>query len=348
MIGNRRTDSVAEVIVVGGGIAGLSAAIYLGRAEREVLVIDSGKSMARWEPHVENYLGFPEGIAGDELLERGRQQARASGARFAQDEIVKGAAKDDRFVLRGASTSYEARRLLLATGAFHIPPEIEGVPDCLGRSMFFCKDCDALRVRGKRIVVYGRTNEAVEYALAMFFYSPSVVVVTGGRKPRWDKPHAEWLKEYGVPVYSKRVTGVGRDGCQLKSLAFGRGLEVEVDALFSTRGDIYLNRLARGLGVALDEDGQIRVDNDMRTSVPGVYAAGCVTQANCQLIIAAGQGATAAQAINRDLFEESLATHSLRRYRRRQLETFKATGMAGDRRRLSRMTEQRRKERNRP
>lgn len=335
MIGTHRADLTAEVIVVGGGIAGLSAAIYLGRAERDVLVIDTGKSMARWEPHVENYLGFPESIAGDELLKRGRQQARASGARFAADEIMKTNAKKEVFVFRGRDRMYQSRRVLLATGAFHVPPELEGVPECLGRSMFFCKDCDAFRVRGKRIAVYGRTNEAVQYALAMLYYSPNVIVVTDGKGALWNKTHAEWLAEYDVTVYPQRIQAIGRDGCQLKSLNFGGGLELQVDALFSTRGDRYMNRLARGLGAKLDVEGQVLVDAEMRTSVKGVYAAGCVTPANCQLIIAAGQGATAAQAINRDLFDESLATHSLRHFRGRQLHRFQATGTASDRRHLA-------------
>jgi len=94
---------------------------------------------------------------------------------------------------------------------------------------------------------------------------------------------------------------------------------VKIDCIFTTRGDIFYTGLAEKLGAKLDSDGQIEVDQCMRTSVPGLYAAGCVTPANCQMIIAAGQGAAAAQAINRDLFEESLATHSLRRFREAQL-----------------------------
>jgi thioredoxin reductase (NADPH) len=96
---------------------------------------------------------------------------------------------------------------------------------------------------------------------------------------------------------------------------------VEVNALFTTRGDVFYNKLARKLGAEVDNEGQIRVNADMATSVRGLYAAGCVTPANCQMIIAAGDGARAAQAINCDLFEESLATHHLRRLRRQQLAT---------------------------
>src|SRR3982750_1424302 len=123
-----------EVIVIGGGIAGLSAAIYLGRAQRDTLVIDSGHSMAKWEPEVENYLGFPNGVAGEKLLRDGRTQAKKYGVRFVQDEIKTVSPNESAFTLKGRQT-YRARRLLLATGIFHLPPDIPGVKQCLGHSM---------------------------------------------------------------------------------------------------------------------------------------------------------------------------------------------------------------------
>src|SRR4051812_43368477 len=100
-----------DVIIVGGGIAGLSAAIYLGRAKRDTLVIDAGKSMARWEPDVQNYLGFPEGISGNELLQRARKQARRYRVKFVRDEIISARARARDFRLRGRSSNYSSRRL---------------------------------------------------------------------------------------------------------------------------------------------------------------------------------------------------------------------------------------------
>ena len=314
-----------EVIIVGGGIAGLSAALYLGRAKRDTLVIDSGKSMARWEPDVQNYLGFPDGISGEELLARGCAQARAYKVEFATDEILDAHREETTFLLRGGKHSYRCRRVLIATGIFHVPPEINGVSECLGHSMFFCKDCDGYRVQDKAVVIYGWTNETVEYALAMLAYTPIVAIVTDGRQPRWDEAHSRWTSEYELPVFTSTIVEACHEGCAIRSLRLSSGDEVEVDALFTTRGDICYNELARSLGAELDPDGQILVDVNMATSVPGLYAAGCVTPANCQMIISAGDGAVAAQAINRDLFEESLRTHRLRRLRRRQLATEETT-----------------------
>jgi thioredoxin reductase (NADPH) len=309
-----------EVIVIGGGIAGLSAAIYLGRAQRDTLVIDSGRSMAKWEPLVENYLGFPKGVAGEKLLKNGRRQAKKHEVLFADDEIKRVASRGSVFVLKGKRRTYRTKRLLLATGIFHLPPEIPGVKECLGHSMFFCKDCDGYRVRGKRIAIIGSNNEAVEYALGMLHYSACVIVATNGKRPSWGKRHARWLTEYEIPVRRQRIKDVDHRSRQIRALDFVGGECVKIDYLFTTRGDIFHTVLAEKLGAKLDSDGQIQVDQCMRTSVPGFYAAGCVTPANCQMIIAAGQGAAAAQAINRDLFEESLATHSLRRFREAQID----------------------------
>jgi thioredoxin reductase (NADPH) len=309
-----------EVIVVGGGIAGLSAAIYLGRAQRDALVIDSGHSMAKWEPIVENYLGFPRGVAGEALLSSGCRQAKRYDVDFAQDEIKSVVRRHGIFALKGRRKTYRTKRLLLATGIFHLPPEVAGVKECLGHSMFFCKDCDGFRVRGKRIAIVGSNNEAVEYALGMLHYSACVIVATNGKRASWGKRHARWLEEYEIPVASRRICDVDHRRRKIRGLAFAGGQTVKIDYLFTTRGDIFHNRLAKQVGAKIDKDGEIEIDTCMRTSVPGLYAAGCVTPANCQMIIAAGQGAAAAQAINRDLFEESLATHSLRRFRAAQLD----------------------------
>ena len=301
-----------DAVIVGGGLAGLSAAVYLGRCNRRVLLVDAGESMARWEPIVENYLGFPEGLSGQRLLDLGRAQVQRFGVRTARDRIIRIRLEGDAFVLKGAGI-YQSTRVLLATGLTHLLPDIRGAEACLGRSVFFCKDCDAFRVRGKRIAIYGRRDEAARYALAMLAFSPSITVVTDGRPPMWDRLWQEALQEYGVPVREASVqAALHREGW-LQAIVFRDGTACEVDAMFTTRGDVYHTALAEELGAAEDGEGQLLVDGDMRTSVPGLYAAGCVTPANCQMIIAAGQGATAAQAIDHDLFDESVRRHGLPR-----------------------------------
>jgi thioredoxin reductase (NADPH) len=310
----RPTAEMWEAVIVGGGLAGLSAAVYLGRSRRRTLLVDAGESMARWEPVVENYLGFPDGLSGQSLLNRGREQVRKFGVHRSADRILRVWKVEDGFELEAEHSGLcRSKRVLLATGLTHLLPDIPGAEVCLGRSVLFCKDCDAFRVRGKRIVVYGRRNEAARYALAMLAFSSAVTIVTDGRNPSWDPAWQQSIEEYGVPVCREPVKAfMHRDGA-LEAVLFRDGGMSAAEALFATRGDVYHTALAEGLGAAEDEEGQLIVDADMRTTVAGLYAAGCVTTANCQMIIAAGQGATAAQAIDRDLFDESLRRHSLRR-----------------------------------
>jgi thioredoxin reductase (NADPH) len=201
--------------------------------------------------------------------------------------------------------------VLLATGLTHLPPEIPGVKECLGKSLFFCKDCDALRVQDKRIIIIGHRNEAADYALAMLAYSPSVMLATNGKAPTWDVDHTAWLHEHRIMIRQERICRVEHEEGHLRAVSFEQGDGLVADAVFTSRGDVYHSALAEKAGAALDAPGQVIVDADLRTTVKGLYAAGCLTPANCQMIIAAGQGATAAQAINRDLFEESLRAHRL-------------------------------------
>lgn len=303
---------VREVIIIGGGLAGLSAAIYLGRSRRDTLLIHSGRSMAKWEDHVENYLGFPEGIAGNALLERGHKQVGRFDVEVVEEEVGSLTRETDVFrVGTGTQQAYHAKRVLLATGLTHLPPDIPGVKECLGLSLFFCKDCDAFRVQGRRVVIIGHNNEAADYALAMLLFSPSILIATNGKRPAWDAAHSAWVEEYRIAVRPERITAVEHDDGRLHALTFGQDDRVPVDAAFATRGDVSHSDLATALGAEIDEEGQVKVDACLKTSVPGLYAAGCVTPANCQMIIAAGQGAIAAQAINRSLFEESLERHTL-------------------------------------
>ena len=308
-----------DVIIIGGGLAGLSAAIYLGRALRDVLIIDAGESLALWEPEVQNYLGFPDCIDGRELLRRGREQALKYGAETIHEEVERLSFEGGRFQIKAKKTAFDARRLLLATGVYHLPPKIPCVNDCVGRSMFFCKDCDGYRVQGKRVIIAGHNNDAVEYALGIMLFTDCVTLLTNGEVPSWDADHETWLREFHVPMHVEKILRVDHERGHMRSVALATGETIAADCLFTTRGDVFHNHLARQLGAKLDTEGQVIVDKQQHTSVPGLYAAGCVTPANCQMIIAAGDGAVAAQAINRDLFEESLRTGALRDHRKTQV-----------------------------
>ncbi len=303
-----------DVIIVGGGLAGLSAALYLGRSKRDTLLIHSGRSMAKWESEVQNYLGFPEGISGSTLLHQGMTHVAKYDVAIVEDEVQSLRTSGETFQIRGIRNTYDGKRVLIATGLTHLPPEIPGVKQCLGKSLFFCKDCDAHRLQGKQIAIIGRNNEAVDYALGMLMFTSYVTLVTSGGEVVWDEDHAKWLEEYQIPVRQENIVSLEHTEGQLESIEFVRGEPTKVDAIFTTRGDVPHSTLVTGVGASLDNEGQIVVDACLRTTVPGLYAAGCVTAANCQMIIAAGQGAIGGQAINRDLFESSLWRHTLPRW----------------------------------
>lgn len=307
------TPPLWDAIVVGGGPAGLSAAIYLGRSRRSTLLIHSAHSMAKWEKDVQNYLGFPDGIDGQDLLARGLAQVRRYEVEVVENTVQLIRPSGAYFDLAGNGQEYRARRVLLATGLTHLPPDLEGVRECLGKSLFFCKDCDAYRVQGKRILIIGHNTETAEYALAMLLFTSHVTICTNGIEPTWTPDYNRWIRDAAIPVRTSPITALTHNQGHVQSLTFRSGENVMLDAAFTTRGDVVHNALAASAGAELDADGQVVVSACMRTSVPGLYAAGCLTPANCQMIIAAGQGATAAQAINRDLFEESLRTNRLPR-----------------------------------
>jgi thioredoxin reductase (NADPH) len=194
------TPHLWDALIVGGGPAGLSAASYLGRSRRRTLLVHSAHSMAKWEKDVQNYLGFPDGIDGEDLLTRGLAQARRYNVTIIEDTIRTVRPNGSSFDLQGSEQAYRAQRVLLATGLTHLPPELDGVRECLGHSLFFCKDCDAYRVQGKRIVIIGHNLEAAEYALAMLLFTSKVMVCTNGRAPTWPADHDRWLHEADIPV----------------------------------------------------------------------------------------------------------------------------------------------------
>src|SRR6185437_965717 len=225
-----------NVIIIGGGLAGLSAAIYLGRSRRDTLLIHSGRSMAKWERDAQNYLGFPDGIDGNDLLARGFAQARCFNAEVVEDEV--NALKHNRegwFEVASTAQLYLAQRVLLATGLTHLLPDIPGAKNCLGKSLFFCKDCDAYRVQGRSIVIIGTNNEATEYALSMLLFSSNVLICANGSPSRWDTAHAGWLGEYSVPVIQEHIGSILHDRGQLSAVVLESGESLGTSRVYDSR-----------------------------------------------------------------------------------------------------------------
>lgn len=244
--------------------------------------------MAKWEPEVQNHLGFPEAIDGVDLLRRGMKQVIDYEVAVVLDQINCLSVDGETFSISRQDTSYRARERATWHRAHSATPDFPGVQACLGKSLLFCKDCDPYRVRGQKILIVGNNNEAADYALAMLLFTSSVTICTHGQKPRWDAAHDKWLEKYAVPVRYGCIQFVLHEDGQLTTVTFEEGDSVNIEAIFVTSGDIIHNNLARSVGAQVDEEGHIIVDHCRKTFVSGLYAAGCVTSASCQMIIAAG------------------------------------------------------------
>lgn len=299
-------QQIYDCVVIGGGPAGLSAATYLGRFNRTVVVIDSPAG-GRWQTHEvnENYFGFPDGIPTTELRERGILQTKKFGAALKMDTIQAIQKKDAHFILNGESESYLAKTLIIATGVKDRFPQFGCMKECLGRSLFWCITCDGYKTKNKKVMVVGYTNEALTTAMQFLNYTSEIMVVTNHdpHSVPVDQRLVSKLSQHNIIFLEGRIEDVeGREGI-LKAVKLSTGQIVIPDFMFSMQGASPNSALARSLGVSLNPQGYIESTIEQRTNVTGVYAAGDVTKAFAhQIVTAAHEGATAAQAVNYDLY----------------------------------------------
>ena len=307
----QRTDDMEversqyDSLIIGAGPAGLSAAIYLARFNRSVLVIDAGEGRSTSHETNENFLGFPEGIASRELRERGRRQAQRFGANFADGRVRSVRRDGDAFRAIADVCEVQARTIIIATGAIDLFPEIDGIEEYVGRSLFWCITCDGYKTRGKRVVVVGPTEEAAVTALQFKNFTDAVSFVTN-RPPGQSEVSAHARRNLAdgcIPQYEGAVASVEGDGREMRAVLLDDGRRIDVDYMISQQGSRPNSELARELGVTTSDGGWIEVDEEQRTNVEHVYAAGDVTRMFAhQIVSGAHEGATAAQAANYDLY----------------------------------------------
>ncbi|MGW1868345.1 NAD(P)/FAD-dependent oxidoreductase [Streptomyces mauvecolor] len=300
---------LVDTIVVGGGPAGLSAAIYLARYNRQVLVFDTGHGRSTHHQTNHNYLGFPDGIPTVDLRKLGQEQlARYSGAKVVHHLITDAEGDAERgFTVRSQGHAWRARSLVLATGVLDHFPHFPGWESYVGRSMFWCITCDGYENRGRRILVAGHTDAAAGEAMQLHSLTDRVQLLTNSRSDEISDTFRRRLDRAGIPVLHDRIAEAeGHDG-QLTAIVTRGGLRLELDALFSIQGATPETTLARRLGVRLADSGYVRVDTEQKTSVEGVYAAGDLTALHSHQVTAAvHEGAQAASAANYFLYPPEL------------------------------------------
>ena len=293
-----------DCLVIGGGPAGLTAAIYLARFHLDILVVDAGKSRASWIPCTRNHAGFPDGISGKELLERMREQACKYGAKL-QTEFVTKLERDEESGLYTAtwgSGTAVARSVLIATGVTNRrPPMDEELHDeALSRGLVrYCPICDGYEVTDKRVGVIGSDSHGVAEAVFIRSYTADVTLIAPDKALRLKPEDSEKLKDAGIKCVDEPGQAVAIDrNCIVVDTAEGH---YAFDSIYPALGSDTHTQLAEMVGAELSSDDCIRVDSHQRTSVPGLYAAGDVVIGLDQISHAMGEGGVAATTIRNDL-----------------------------------------------
>jgi thioredoxin reductase (NADPH) len=289
---------MVDCLIIGGGPAGLTAAIYLARYRRETLLVDDGASRAAWIPASHNYPGF-KGIAGHALLRRLREHASLYGATLQKGRITSLDATPQGFVAEGNAGEISARTVLIATGLIDEKPKIEGVESSTyGRVLRFCPICDGFEASDQRIGVYGNLDEAGKKALFLRTYSRHVTLFPASAKSAPARVKASLEKEgirvAGTPVRARcSETGM--------TITVEDGTSIDLDVFYPAMGAQVRSELAVALGAACNEIGNLKVDDHNQTTIAGLYAAGDVVTDLHQLAVATGHAAIAATAIHNRL-----------------------------------------------
>ena len=291
-----------DVVVVGGGAAGLSAALVLGRARRRVAVVDGAEPRNAPATHMHGYLSR-DGMPPADLAAVGRDEASGYGVEFIDGLVV---SIEPGFAITLADgETLEARRLLLATGATDELPPILGVRERWGKDFLHCPYCHGWEVRDQPLGVLGTSTGSVEHAQLIRQWTDDLIFFTHTHD--LTDAEREQLEARDIRVVEGEVRELVVEQDQLRGVVLGDGRTVERAALF-VRPEIRprLGGLREQVGCETDELGFVRVDNAGRTSASGVWAAGNVADPRAQVITAAGEGSAAAISINADLVEEDV------------------------------------------
>jgi thioredoxin reductase (NADPH) len=298
--------SPLDCLVVGGGPAGLTSAVYLARFLRRAVLVDAGASRAALIPLSHNHPGFPDGISGHGLLERQRAQAARFGAQLLGGTVTEIRRLDEdlfwaEIEAPGGPSRLTTRSVLACTGVVDIEPDLPDLSDAIRRGLVrHCPVCDAYEARGQRIGVIGKDARVVKEALFLRTYSESVIVLTMGCTIDFSRGDRVSMAEAGIRLIAEPVVEVAIDE-RLSAICFENAGPQSFDTVYSALGTRVRSDLLRQLGAGHDQNGSIFVDQHQRTSVPGVWAAGDVVCGLDQISVAYGQAAIAATDIHRHL-----------------------------------------------
>ena len=294
-----------DCIIIGAGPAGLTAAIYLARFHLSIRMFDCGSSRAALIPRTHNHAGYPEGISGEDLLQRMREQAARFGAFREEAEVTRIEPRDAGFTVHAGARAFEARSVLLATGVVNNRPDMPSdLHDAaLARGLIrYCPICDGYEVTDQRIGVIGTGTHGMREAIFLRGYSADVTLVAPEAHHDLDAKCRAELEEAGVPAVEGPCGGYALEGEHIAvDTAHGR---LAFDTIYPALGSHIRSGLAVEAGARADKTGCLEVDSHQRTSIPGLFAAGDVAKGLDQISHAMGEAGVAATAIRNMLAEQ--------------------------------------------
>jgi thioredoxin reductase len=292
-----------DVIIIGGGPAGLSAALILGRSRRKVLVCDAGNQRNKRAVEIHGYL-TRDCIPPADFLREAYNELAAYGIFVEQRVIAEVKPNGNNFeVTDNAGNKIYSRKILIATGISDVIPDIPGIDEMYGKSVHHCPYCDGWEVRDKKLAVYAKGKAAYILAYSLKNWSSDVIIFTDGASNmrRIDK---EKLSEGRIIVYATPVERLEGENGMLKCIVMKDGTSVERDAMFFSRGQTQQSELAKQLGCRYNIKGYVRTGRKQQTGIKGVFVAGDAGGDIKFVIVAAAEGAKAAVAINIALTED--------------------------------------------
>ncbi|HJU19247.1 MAG TPA: NAD(P)/FAD-dependent oxidoreductase [Stellaceae bacterium] len=296
-------DAPLDCLVIGGGPAGLTAAIYLARFRRRFQVVDNGASRAALIPTSHNHAGFPEGIHGPTLLERMGAQARKYGAPIISGTINSLERRTDgMFAARLGEDRLISRTVLLATGVIDREPELPGLTGVIQRGLVrHCGICDGYEVTDRKVGILGHGDSGLHEALFLKTYTSNLTLLSLGAPLGLSEDEHRSATAAGIILMEEPVVSVAVEGDRIGAITLRSGASHTFDALYSALGSDARSDLARQVGAVLDARGCIATDEHQRTSVDALFAAGDVVRSLDQISVAMGEAAIAATAIHNRL-----------------------------------------------
>jgi thioredoxin reductase len=297
---------IQDCIIIGGGPAGLNAAIVLGRCRRKVLLFDVGNYRNKSSHGMHNYLTRDD-ILPTDFIKICHQELEKYCVQLLRKKIVKAEKNDEGlFVARDEEgRTYTSRKLLVATGLTDNVPDIPGFKELYGKSVFHCPYCDGWEIRDKKLAVYARNKDGAELALTLKGWSDSVVLFTDGKNKI--KPiEKEQLDSYDIRVIQLPIEKLeGKNGI-LQKVIFKNGEEMECDALFFVNGYKQQCDLAEAFGCEMSKKGVVVTNRFQQTNIEGLYVAGDASKDMHFVVVAAAEGAKAGVIINKELQKETV------------------------------------------